>query len=229
MEMYQQEHDFNQKVAFGGALVVPARSESEANALQDISDVHDYLAFEHRNTAPFICRRLIQRLVMSNPNRAYLRRVVKVFRDNEANPEQFQEVLKAILLDSSALYGLKFKQSSSPAGIRVVVRFPTDRTRLREPVLRYTAAIRQFSPYPDPSFCTDDNNNNVPYLTPGGTGRRWLVTSISSWITFRAASATTLPRLRSNPKLCLIFTCPTISRPATSSITLRRRVFPMGC
>ena len=53
-----------EKRANGGALVIPARSQSEANALQDISDVHDYLALEHRNTGPFICRRLIQRLVM---------------------------------------------------------------------------------------------------------------------------------------------------------------------
>lgn len=166
MDLYEQEHDTGQKVCFNGRLVVPARGQSENNMRQDIADVHDFFAFEHRNTAPFICRQLIQRFVMSNPPKSYLRRVAKVWNSNKTNPNQFEEVIKAILLDKVALNALKFKRTNSPPGLSVVRKYPTERTRLREPVLRYTALLRAFSPYPDPSFLT--NGSKVPYYTPGG-------------------------------------------------------------
>ena len=167
MDMYEQEHDTSQKVAFKGRLVVPARTRSDANSRKDISDVLDFLAYEHDNTGPFICRLLIQRLVMSNPPRGYLRRVVKVWNQHKRNPKQFQEVIKAILLDRTALYPLRFRQHRSPnLSLEVIRRFPTERTRLREPVLRHTALLRAYSPYPDPSFVT--NGAKQAYTTSGG-------------------------------------------------------------
>jgi len=166
MDLFEQEHDTEQKVAFKGRLVIPARSQSESNMRADISDVHDFLAYTHPNTAPFICRQLIQRFVMSNPPKSYLRRVAKVWNANKTNPEQFQEVIKAILLDKVALNSLKFRRTRSPEGISVVRKFPTERTRLREPVLRLTALLRAYSPYPDPSFIT--RGRGAAYVTPGG-------------------------------------------------------------
>lgn len=167
MEMYEQQHDTGQKVAFGGRLLISSRRQSDTNARRDIRDVLDFLAYDHENTAPFICRRLIQRFVMSNPPSYYLRRVVKVWNDNKENDEQFKEVIKAILLDRTARMPLRFVRLPSPArGMKVLRRYPTEGTRLREPVLRYTALIRAFSPYPDPSFVTVGSRS--PYYTPGG-------------------------------------------------------------
>lgn len=166
MEMYQQEHDFAEKVAFGGALVIPARTQTDDNARQDISEVHDFLAYEHPNTAPFLCRRLIQRLVMSNPPKSYLRRVSQVFNNNKQSPDQFAKVVKAILLDPVALRSLRFEITQSPPAVKVIRKYPTERTRLREPVLRYTALLRAFSPYPDPSYVT--SGSKIAFTTPGG-------------------------------------------------------------
>ena len=167
MEMYEQEHDISQKVAFKGRLVIPGRRRSESSSRRDIRDVLDFLAYEHENTGPFICRRLIQRFVMSNPPDYYLRRVVKVWNDNKNNDDQFKEVLKAILLDRRALAALRFVRVSTPGiGMKVLRRYPTEGTRLREPVLRVTALIRAFSRYPDPTFVT--TGALTPYRTPGG-------------------------------------------------------------
>lgn len=167
MEVHEPEHDTDQKVAFQGRLVIPARPQSPANARQDIDDVLDFLAYEHENTGPFICRQLIQRLVMSNPPSYYLRRVVRAWDANKSNPRQLEEVIKAILLDRVALNTLRFKTVRSPRlALQVIRKYPTERTRLREPVLRYTAMLRVFSPYPDPGFQT--NRENIAYYTPGG-------------------------------------------------------------
>lgn len=169
MDVYEQQHDTGQKVAFKGRLVIPARPQSEANARRDISAVLDFLAYEHRNTAPFICRRLIQRFVMSNPPKYYVRRVVRAWDKNKTNPKQFEEVIKAILLDRVALNALRFKTVRSPSlGLNVIRKYPTERTRLREPILRSTAMLRAFSPYPDPSFLTISSDAKTPYYTPGG-------------------------------------------------------------
>ncbi|MFZ5831554.1 MAG: DUF1800 domain-containing protein [Planctomycetota bacterium] len=147
MDMYEQEHDFGQKIAFGGNLVIPARTANEANARQDISDVLDYLAYEHSTTSPFLCRLLIQRLVKSNPSKAYIRRVAKVFDDSQGD---FAAVVKAIFLDREALQSLVFAQSRSPLGLKVSGR-GTEHSRLREPVLRYTAVFRAFNATTDAS------------------------------------------------------------------------------
>ncbi len=166
MEMYEQDHDFDQKVAFGGALVISAKQSTDIDARLDISEVHDFLAYKHENTAPFLCRRLIQRFVMSNPPRDYLRRVSYVFNENRGNPFQFREVIKAILLDKIALSGIRFQKIRNPRGLRVTRAYDTEGTRLREPLLRFVAMIRTFSPYPDSSFVT--HNSGASFFTPGG-------------------------------------------------------------
>jgi len=59
--------------------------------------------FLHDNTAPFICKQLIQRLVTSNPSPGYVSRVAKVFIDNGKGIRgDMKAVWSAILLDTEA-------------------------------------------------------------------------------------------------------------------------------
>jgi uncharacterized protein (DUF1800 family) len=59
--------------------------------------------FNHNNTAPFVVKQLIQRLVTSNPSPAYVGRVVKVFENNGKNVRgDLKAVWSAILLDTEA-------------------------------------------------------------------------------------------------------------------------------
>jgi len=91
-----------------------------------------HLLFMHDNTGPFIARRLIQRLVTSNPSAAYIQRVAQVFNKNEHGVRgDMRSVVKAILLDDEALYGAK--------------RYPSTFGKFREPLLFYTHLFRAFS------------------------------------------------------------------------------------
>jgi uncharacterized protein (DUF1800 family) len=59
--------------------------------------------FNHNNTAPFVVKQLIQRLVTSNPSPAYVGRVVKVFENNGKSVRgDLKAVWSAILLDAEA-------------------------------------------------------------------------------------------------------------------------------
>ncbi len=59
--------------------------------------------FQHSNTAPFITKQLIQRLVTSNPTPAYVARVAKVFENNGQGVRgDMKAVWSAILLDAVA-------------------------------------------------------------------------------------------------------------------------------
>ena len=59
--------------------------------------------FNHNNTAPFVVKQLIQRLVTSNPSPPYVGRVVKVFENNGKNVRgDLKAVWSAILLDTEA-------------------------------------------------------------------------------------------------------------------------------
>lgn len=79
--------------------------------------------FNHPNIGPFIGRQLIQRLVTSNPSRAYVGRVAAAFNDNGQGVRgDLGAVVKAILLDPEARH-----PSPSPHAGKV-----------REPLLRLT-------------------------------------------------------------------------------------------
>jgi uncharacterized protein (DUF1800 family) len=59
--------------------------------------------FNHPNVGPFFARQMIQRLVTSNPEPAYVARVAAVFNDNGAGVRgDLKSVLRAILLDDAA-------------------------------------------------------------------------------------------------------------------------------
>lgn len=59
--------------------------------------------FNHPNVGPFFARQMIQRLVTSNPDPAYVARVASVFNNNGAGVRgDLKAVLRAILLDEAA-------------------------------------------------------------------------------------------------------------------------------
>lgn len=121
MAMFSTNHDTGAKSMIG--LSLPANQTGQ----KDLADVLSHLS-NHPNTAPFICRRLIQRLVTSNPSAGYLYRVSSVFTSTGGN---FPAVIKAILLDPEARsqgQALSLSSSGKP----------------REPIVRATAFLRAF-------------------------------------------------------------------------------------
>jgi uncharacterized protein (DUF1800 family) len=89
------------------------------------------IIFAHPNVAPFVSRQLIQRLVTSNPNPAYVQRVAAVFlNDGTGAKGNLKAVIKAILLDDEARNAQNL--SSTSFG------------KLREPMLRFVAWGRAF-------------------------------------------------------------------------------------
>ncbi|UTA68717.1 DUF1800 family protein [Emticicia sp. 21SJ11W-3] len=91
----------------------------------DISDALDII-FNHPNVGPFMARRLIQRMVSSNPTPAYIARVASVFNDNGKGVRgDLKAVIKAILLDPEAR-----DLSNRYTGV------------LKEPFIRYTNLIK---------------------------------------------------------------------------------------
>ncbi|MFM9978263.1 MAG: DUF1800 family protein [Sphingomonadaceae bacterium] len=88
--------------------------------------------FAHPNTAPFVSRQLIQRLVTSNPSPAYVGRVAAVFANDGAGVRgDMKAIIRAILLDSEARNDTA-AQSSTSFG------------KLREPIMRMTSWARAF-------------------------------------------------------------------------------------
>ncbi|MEL7426150.1 MAG: DUF1800 family protein [Bacteroidota bacterium] len=101
--------------------------------LEDINAAIDNL-FHHPNVGPFIGKLLIQRLVKSNPTPAYVARVTAAFNDNgEGIRGDMQALIRAILTDAEAL---DCSWADAPAA-----------GKLKEPLLRYTQALRAFNVY----------------------------------------------------------------------------------
>lgn len=123
MAMFPDFHDESEtKTIIGGKEITNYDAESvaaattpearQALALKDLDDAMDWLAGKpgdgrpdfdgvnsHGSTPAFVCRRLIQRFVTSNPSQDYLHRVSRAFIDNEGG---MKETIKAILLDPAA-------------------------------------------------------------------------------------------------------------------------------
>lgn len=159
MEIWAPDHDNNigysedpndpaHKEIFGTILPPIPANPTEQQVRDEIEAGLDVL-FNHENTAPFISRLLIQRMVKSNPSRGYIRRVARKFESNE-NGERgdFRAVIKAILLDPEAVRGQRLLRKRSPLRVEVVPR-GAEYSRLREPVLRITAMIRALKPSSD--------------------------------------------------------------------------------
>jgi uncharacterized protein (DUF1800 family) len=128
MQLYPAFHDDTVKdLSPLSATPIPA---NQGGAL-DLKLALDTLC-GHANTPQFISKRLIQRLVTSNPSPAYVYRVAEIFRnDGTGQRGNLGAVVRAILTDYEA---------RSP----VVAANPTY-GKLEEPLLRLTGILRSFN------------------------------------------------------------------------------------
>ncbi len=102
MKPFENYHDHNPKTILNNTPV-PGQGKAPA----DLKILLDTL-FNHPNVGPFIGRRLIQRLVTSNPSPAYIQRVTEAFNDNGSGVRgDMKAVITAVLLDPEALGGTK--------------------------------------------------------------------------------------------------------------------------
>jgi hypothetical protein len=126
MVAVEEYHDRSEKRLFSEGRLVPAGGDTKG----DIDKALHMLA-THPNTAPFVSRRLIQRLVTSNPSPAYVERVAEVFEDNgKGERGDLGAVVRAILLDDEALHGARNR--------------PEIFGKFREPLLYFTHLFRAF-------------------------------------------------------------------------------------
>jgi uncharacterized protein (DUF1800 family) len=172
MMAYQTYHDVTLKTLIAisptsAPVIVPANG----TAAVDLKLLLDTLT-NHQNTGPFITKRLIQRLVTSNPSPGYIYRVSQVFaNDGTGTRGNLAAVVKAILLDYEA---------RSPALLSI-----SSYGKVKEPLLRQTALYRAFGAQAVngriPVFSTDATlgqtalrsptvfNYFLPEYTPPGT------------------------------------------------------------
>lgn len=134
MKMYDEYHETSEKRLLNG-VVLPAGQ----SGMQDISQTIDHLA-NHANTAPFICKQLIQRFTTSNPSAAYVMDVASVF--DPGAPNNFQDVISAILLHPEARQCTPTEQYTFG--------------KLREPLVRVMNMLKSFqvAAYDNGSFHT---------------------------------------------------------------------------
>jgi uncharacterized protein (DUF1800 family) len=135
MEAFESNHDTTLKtpllqypgVANGGSL------PGSQTSAQDLQGALDNI-FNHPNVPPFVSKQLIQHLVTSNPNPAYVQRVADVFKNNGAGVRgDMQAVIKAILLDPEA------RRADDPTLANA------NDGHLQEPILYMTSLLRSFN------------------------------------------------------------------------------------
>lgn len=123
MALVAAQHDTTAKTLLNGT-VLPAGQ----TGAQDLTGALGNL-FAHPNVGPFICRQLIQHLVVSNPSPAYVARVAAVFADNGSGVRgDLKAVVRAILMDTEARAG-----DTDPTA---------EGGHLREPILYLTGVMR---------------------------------------------------------------------------------------
>lgn len=99
MVVYAARYDTGAKSFLGKTVPANATQQASIDAVVDA-------VFNHPNTGPYICKRLIQQLTIANPTPAYVGRVAAVFADNGAGVRgDMKAVVKAIYLDSEARAG----------------------------------------------------------------------------------------------------------------------------
>ena len=103
-------HDVGAKVLLNGVNLAACSGTSQQCAQSDLVAGLDNI-FNHPNVGPFVGKQLIQHLVTSNPSRAYVERVARVFNnDCDALYQQgctgvrgnMKAVVQAVLLDPEA-------------------------------------------------------------------------------------------------------------------------------
>ncbi|MES2738130.1 MAG: DUF1800 family protein [Verrucomicrobiota bacterium] len=115
-------HDTAAKTVLGSSIAAGLNGQQDLTAALDI-------IFAHPNVAPFISRRLIQRLVTSNPSNGYIHRVAQKFENNGTGTRgSLKAVIKAILTD----YEARSLDVISNVGYG----------KQKEPILRYVQLLR---------------------------------------------------------------------------------------
>lgn len=138
MVAYPQFHSATAKNFLG--VTIPA--QNPANPAASLKVALDTLD-AHPNTAPFISRQLIQRLVTSNPSPDYVRAVASVFVNNGLGVRgDLKAVVKTILMHPEA----RLRNDASG--------------KLREPVLRLSAFMRAFPHTSDTGFFRVGNTDS---------------------------------------------------------------------
>jgi len=131
IEAFHDNTSAKQLLDYAGAALPGGVLAPGGNASAELDAALDNI-FQHPNVGPFIGRRLIQRLVTSNPSPAYVQRVAAAFDNNGAGVRgDLKATLRAILLDPEARFGQWM--------------FPATFGKLREPLLKNTQLWRAMS------------------------------------------------------------------------------------
>jgi len=135
-------HDKGTKLilSYPGAVdsTIPPNEDGNVELAQALDNI-----FHHPNVGPFIGKQLIQHLVTSNPNAAYVARVTAAFDDNGSGVRgDMKAVVRAILMDPEARGDVK----TDPAY-----------GHLREPLLFITGVLRAFHATTDGELAAQAN------------------------------------------------------------------------
>src|SRR5258706_16303797 len=148
-------HSNHTKTLLNGLVITGLTTYTTATANADLDQALDNI-FNHANVGPFICRRLIQRMITSNPSPAYIYRVSEVFRDNGQGVRgDMRAVIKAILTD----YEARTTDLLGNEGYG----------RLKEPMIRVGEGIRAVQP-----ISTGTVSPNTQYWRLGSTDTDFL-------------------------------------------------------
>ena len=93
IQFFPDHHDTDAKQTLGSTIPQGQSGQEDVESLLTI-------LMNNKNMAPFISKKLIQRMTTSNPSPAYIQRVATVFNDNGHGVKgDLKAVIKAILLD----------------------------------------------------------------------------------------------------------------------------------
>ena len=145
MRMAPVAHDKTAKTLLnGGSRASQTGDHTEATANAEIDYALTGLV-GHPTCAPFVCHKLIQRMVKTSPSKSYLGRVVAIW-NTPGDIGNMSKVVKAILLDPEAFQPIRIQNLRSPANTFRVTTMGTEDSRVQEPILNYTRFTRYFSP-----------------------------------------------------------------------------------
>ncbi|WP_263382186.1 DUF1800 domain-containing protein [Granulicella arctica] len=150
MAALESAHDISAKILLNGTTL-PSGQTAEADLAAALQNI-----FAHPNVGPFVCRQLIQHLVMSNPSPAYVGRVAAVFANNGSSVRgDMKAVITAILTDSEARAGDTNPIANASAG------------HLREAMLYMTNLIRGLNFTNNDALADNDVVANASYNSLG--------------------------------------------------------------
>ncbi len=146
MEFNDEQHDFGAKRVLGKDIPAGLVEGRDLDFALDI-------LFQHSNTAPFISKHLIQRMVASNPSPQYIERVAKVFEDNGYGVRgDLAAVVRAVLLDVEA------------RDLNIAQR--QEFGKANEPLLAYTSLLRAFDVQPINGWSLDADADSSEQPVP---------------------------------------------------------------